>query len=75
MTTIILPNEVTKQMQTASYAEEIRNKKILCKHDMAFLLGNVSLSTVGRKTRQGALPPPNNFGLWNKYIIERRLSA
>ena len=75
MTTITLPNEVTKQMQAASHAEEIRNKKILCKNDVAFLLGNVSTATVDRKIKQGLLPPPNKFGLWNKDIIERRLSA
>lgn len=75
MPTITLPNQVTARMECAAHAEEIRNKKILNKTDVAFLLGGVSISTVDRKIREGLLPQTNVFGLWNKEAIERKLSS
>lgn len=75
MTTIALSERVLDRMECAAHAKEIRNKKILNKRDIAFLLGRVSIATVDRRIREGLLPPPNIFGLWHKEAIERRLST
>ena len=72
MITIALPSKVSDRMECAAHGKEIRHKKILNKRDVAFLLGGVSIATVDRKIREGLLPPPNIFGLWNKDVIERR---